>query len=642
MSRASNLDPAGKPVSPANPVPPGADNPWPKEVPPADRRLVQKVCLWLALAVWAVFGQTLWYGFVNYDDDKYVYENPVVERGLTLDGIRWSFTHTVAENWHPLTVMSLMLDTDFYGANPGGYHLTNVVLHTAAVILLFLVLKEMTGALWPSAFVAAVFAIHPLRVESVAWIAERKDVLSGVFFMLTLLCYVKAVKWQVTATETGPASSSSSSRFTLHASRYYWLAVVFFALGLMSKPMLVTLPFVLLLLDYWPLQRFNTSTLQRLLGQKIPFFVLSAAACVVALATQQAIIGKSPLAFRVENALISYVTYLAQMFWPHGLAVLYPYPTHALPPAEVAGAGALLALISAAVFLWRDRRPWLLVGWLWYLVMLLPVIGLVQVGQQAHADRYTYLPQIGLFILLAWGAVDVSRGWRWQRPVLRTAAGLALAGLMVAACIQTAHWKDGVSLWTHTLACTSANETAHNNLGLALADQGQLDDAIQHYEIALKLKPDYADAQNNLGNALVTQGKPADAIPHYQRALQINPHFAKAQCDLGVALASEDKGAEALAAFEHAVQLDPDFVDGQYNLGLALMMQERWPEALTHLQRAVQLKPDYAVARLNLGVALHHEGHPDEAIAEVQQAFNLATQQGNAAVAEKARQMLSP
>ncbi len=504
-------------------------------------------------------------------------------------------------------------------------------------------LRHITGSLWRSAFVAAVFAVHPLRAESVAWVSERKDVLSAFFFLLTLLCYAKAVtsgEWRVTRERrAGDKAEAIASPVTRHPSLFYWLAVLCFALGLMSKPMLVTLPFVLLLLDYWPLNRsaecgvrsaesasnaegrmknaevagFSCQlpsaakqsreglTLIPLVLEKIPFFVLSAAACVVALATQKAIIGKSPLAFRIENALISCVTYLGQMFWPHGLAVLYPYPRHALPLAAVPGATALLALISAAVFLGRDQRPWLLVGWLWYLVMLVPVIGLVQVGQQAHADRYTYLPQIGLYILLAWGAVDFCRSWRWQRPVLRSAAGLALAGLMVAACIQTAHWKDSVSLWTQTLACTSANETAHNNLGLALADQGQLTEAIQHYELGLKLKPDYADAQNNLGNALVTQGKPAEAIPHYQRALQINPHFAKAQCDMGVALASEEKGAEALAAFEHAVQLDPDFVDGQYNLGLALMMQGRWPEALAHLQRAVQLKPDYAVARLNLG-----------------------------------------
>ncbi len=591
------------------------------------------------MAVWAVFGQTLRYGFVDYDDHLYVYDNPVVQKGLTWDGIGWSFTHTVAGNWHPLTIVSFMLDAGFCGARPAGYHLTNVILHTVAVILLFLALNAMTGALWRSAFVAAVFAIHPLRVESVAWVAERKDVLSAVFFMFTLLCYAKAVtrnKGQVTGTSIAPASFLS--RVTCHLSPFYWLAVVFFALGLMSKPMLVTLPFVLLLLDYWPLQRFNASTLQRsntptlqrsitptlqrLLIEKTPFFVLSAAACVATLLAQQAVIVASPLSLRISNALVSCVTYLGQMFWPGALVVLYPLPKDGLPPGSVAGAGLLLALISAGVFRWRARCPWLLVGWLWFLGMLIPVIGLVQVGQQAHADRYTYLPQIGLYLALAWGAADLCGAWRWRRIVLGSAAAAALAGLMVAACAQTRYWKDSASLWTHTLAITPANETAHNNLGLALAEQGQLAEAIQHYQRALQLKPDYAAAHNNLGVALADQGKLAEAIAHYQQALQLNPGYPEAHNNLGFALAAEGKTGEAVPHYQRALELKPDYADAHLNFGIALAAQGK-PEAIQEYERAIQLKPDYAEAYENLGVALAGQKQWADAVRDFERAIQL-------------------
>jgi tetratricopeptide (TPR) repeat protein len=625
------------------------------------------VCVLLALAVWAVFGQTLRYGFVDYDDHLYVYDNPVVQKGLTWDGIGWSFTHTVAGNWHPLTIMSFMLDAGFCGGRPAGYHLTNVILHTVAVILLFLAIKAMTGALWRSAFVAAVFAIHPLRVESVAWVAERKDVLSGVFFALTLWAYVRYVQ-----KSTVPAAASTFQRFTLHASRFYWLAVVCFALGLMSKPMLVTLPFVLLLLDYWPLnrsakcevrsaefpsphpdplpshpmgaergkrasrqdasvriRRFSTTSLRgrastwnRLLVEKIPFFVLSAAACVATLVAQQSIIVASPLSLRISNALVTCVTYLGQMFWPGALAVLYPFPKDGLPLGPVAGAGLLLALISAGVFLLRGRRPWLLVGWLWYLGMLIPVIGLVQVGQQAHADRYTYLPQIGLYVALVWGAVDLCGGGRWQRVGLGLTAGAALAGLMVAACAQTRYWKDSVSLWTHTLAIAPANETAHNNLGLALAEQGQLAEAIQHYQRALQLKPDYAAAHNNLAVALVSQGKLAEAIAHYQRALQLNPDYAEAHNNLGFALATEGMTGEAISHYQRALELKPDYADAHMNLGVALAGLGN-PEAIREYERAIQLKPDYAEAYENLGIALAERKQTAEAVQYFERAIQL-------------------
>jgi hypothetical protein len=493
------------------------------------------LCLLLALAVGAVFSQTLWYGFVNFDDDYYVYENPNITQGFNLHQVGWAFTHLDGPaEWLPVTALSRMLDWQLYGRQAGGHHLTNLLLQAANAILLFLLLRKMTGALWRSAFVAAVFAIHPLRVESVAWISERKDVLSGLLFMLTLLCYVKAVKWRVTATETRPASTPS--RFTLHASRCYWLAVLLFALGLMAKPMLVTVPFVLLLLDYWPLQRFNALTLQRLLVEKIPFFALSAAACVATLVAQHDVIAKWPLSLRVENALVSCCVYLGQMVWPAGLAIVYPYPTQGLAFGETAGAGALLLLISAGAFLWRVQRPWLLAGWLWYLGMLVPVMGVVQVGEQARADRYTYLPQIGLYILVAWAAVELCSPWRWRRVVLGTAAGVVLAGLMAAAYVQTGYWKDSISLWTHTLGCTSGSYMAHYDLGHALAAQGQSKAAMEEYARAIQIEPDDADARISLGSLLSDEGKQADALPHFQQALDLatargNAAFAESTRD---------------------------------------------------------------------------------------------------------------
>ena len=354
------------------------------------------VCLGLVAVTWAVFGQTLAHDFVNFDDHVYVYENPLVVRGLSTEGIIGAFTHTHARNWHPLTTISHMLDCQLYGLNAGGHHLTNVILHTISVLLLFLVLKQMTGALWQSAFVAALFAIHPLHVESVAWIAERKDVLSAVFFMLTLAAYARY------------ARAPSAPR--------YLLVALLFACGLMSKPMLVTLPFVLLLLDYWPLGRLGGqksevgSRLRRLITEKIPLFALSALSCIATLLTQRqgpSAIDQLPFLWRLNNTFVSYVTYIWQMLWPARLAVFYPHPNDRLPLVEVTVAIAFLVGVSLLIIYLRRTKPYLVTGWFWYLGMLVPVIGLVQVGEQAHADRYTYLPQIGLYIMIAWTVGDL-------------------------------------------------------------------------------------------------------------------------------------------------------------------------------------------------------------------------------------------
>ena len=465
-----------------------------------DRWLVPGVCIFLAAIIWVVFGQTLHHEFVNYDDLGYVYDNPAVTHGLTLQGIEWAFTHSVRANWHPLTMLSHMLDCRFYGLNAGGHHLTSLLLHTATAVLLFLVLRRMTGFLWRSAFVAAVFAIHPLRVESVAWVSERKDVLSGLFFMLTVGAYGRYV-------EKSKVQDPRSKVF-------YGLALVFFALGLMSKPMLVTLPFVLLLLDYWPLGRVSrlhsvparqasdkyqvsgpdshvmhnasriTPQISHLLLEKAPLFGLAVASGVVTLYAQRGAIQsfeQISLPLRVGNALMSYVIYLGQMFWPSGLAVLYPFAAEDVGVSGVVLSLVLLAGISAGAFVLRRRR-YFLTGWLWYLIMLVPVIGLVQVGAQARADRYTYLPQIGLYLLLTWAAADLCTGWRHRRAVLGGGATVILVALIFCARVQTSYWRNSESLWAHTLACTSDNFIAQNGLGATLLQKGKLDEAITHYQ----------------------------------------------------------------------------------------------------------------------------------------------------------------
>lgn len=485
------------------------------------------ICIMLAGTVWGVFGQTLRYGFVNYDDNRYVYENPAIERGVTTEGLHWVLTHPHVGNWHPLASLSHMLDVELYGLHPGGHHLTSVLLHMATVILLFLVLRSMTGSIWRSAFIAAVFAIHPLRVESVAWISERKDVLSGLFFMLTLGAYLRYV------------------RRPFSAGRYV-LVLFLFALGLLSKPMLVTLPFVLLLLDFWPLGRlkftpsFSAQNVKRILLEKIPFLLLSAVFCGTTVwAQQQAVISNARLSvpWRLGNALCSYATYIRQTFFPAGLTVFYPHPNTALPLWQIAVSLIVLIGISLAVLILCKKRPYLLVGWLWYAGMLIPVIGIMQVGEQAHADRYTYLPQIGLIILLTWMVTDLSERWPHRHLLRGGAAALILTTLLSGAFFQTTCWQNSQTLWRHALAHTTDNSRAHNNLGFALAAQEKLAEASEQFRSALRIRPDLANARNNLGVVLAAQGKFAEAIDQYRLALAINPDFAKARSNLNIARA---------------------------------------------------------------------------------------------------------
>ena len=648
--------PSGTPVSPTGEMPGLADSRSlkPKSRPAGlnDCWTVPGVCIFLAAVIWVVFGQTLGHEFVNYDDDFYVYENPEVARGLTLKGIVWAFTHVHSFNWHPLTWISHMLDCQFYGLSPGGHHLTNILLHTATVILLFLVLRRMTGFLWRSAFVAAVFAIHPLRVESVAWVAERKDVLSGLFFMLTIGAYVRYVQRRLKVegreSRAQAVPALDSRLWTLD----YYLVVLFFALGLMCKPMLVTLPFVLMLLDYWPLERVTSdkwrvtrfripvpqlSSLNHLLLEKLPLLGLAVASGVVTIFAQTDAIQsfeQISLSLRVGNALISYVAYLGQMFWPLGLAVLYPFTAGGVGVSEVVLSLGLLAGISTGVFVLRRRRPYFLTGWLWYLIMLAPVIGIVQVGAQARADRYTYLPQIGLYLLLTWAAADLCAGWRHRRVVLGGLSTVILVALIFCARAQTSYWRNSESLWTHTLVCTSDNFIGQNGLGNALLKKGSVDEAIAHFQRALQIKPDYVEAHNNLGNALFKKGNVEEAITHYQKAQQIKPDYADIRNNLAVALAKVHgdyantlvqmgRDDEAIGEFRKALELFPDFADARHGLALILLQKGQVDEAIAQFQKIQEQYPDNAMAYFDLGNACFQNGQMDEAVAYYQRALKI-------------------
>jgi tetratricopeptide (TPR) repeat protein len=559
------------------------------------------VCVALAAITFAVFGQTLGHEFVNFDDETYVSKNPMVTPGLTGPGIVWAFLGVRSSNWHPLTWLSHMLDCELYGLHPAGHHLTNVLLHTATVIALFLLLRQMTGALWRSAFVAAVFAIHPLRVESVAWVAERKDVLSGLFFMLTLAAYVRYARrpWS-------PAR--------------YGLVLLLFALGLLCKPMLVTLPVVLLLLDYWPLQRAEPAG--KLMLEKLPLLALSAASCIVTLAAQSKAIQSAEtfsLPLRLENALVSCMIYLGQMVWPVGLVVFYPYPRHGFPLWEVALAGALLVGFSALAWLQRRKRPWLMVGWAWYLVMLLPVAGIIQVGMQAHADRYTYLPQIGIYAAVAWWAAE----WRISRAAFGALMAAVVGALMAGSRQQTAYWQDSETLWTRALACTSDNTVAEFNFGSTLLLEGKVDQAITHYQNALNIDSDFADARCSLGNAYSQKGKPDEAMVQYLLALRINPALPSVHNNLGTILVKKGQADKAIAEFRNALQINPDFPEARHNLGNALLQKGDVDGAITQYRAALDADPDYPEAHNALGDALLQQGKLDQAITEFRRALSL-------------------
>jgi len=572
-----------------------------------------KIYLFLILATLAVYSQTLHFDFVNFDDPDYVTNNSHVRQGITANGIEWALTSGEAANWFPVTRLSHMLDVQLFGLSAGLHHLSNVLFHIFATLLLFAFLNRATGARWPSAFVAFVFALHPLHVESVAWVSERKDVLSAFFWFLALWAYVRY------AERPGPSR--------------YLLVLLAFCLGLMSKPMIVTLPLVMLLLDVWPLRRRSW-----LLREKLPFFALSLGAAIATYAVQSSAGAAEALqialGLRIENALVSYLLYIVKMFIPQGLAVFYPYPPN-FPMWQVAIAAIALACVSAWV-LWRFRtQPYLAVGWLWYLVTLVPVIGLVQVGAQARADRYTYVPMVGLAIMLAWGAADVTRRWPGARLAIVALAAVACAACMALTWRQVEYWRNSESQFQHAVDVTSGNYVAEHNLGNALMEQpGRLPEAIQHLEAAVRIKPDSARAHSDLGSAL---SKLPDRLPRviveYQLAVRYSPGSAIPHYNLGNALAAAGRLPEALAEWETAIQLDPSYAprlkqgmaEAHNNLGVGLAgAPGSLPEAISHFEAAVRLAPDYADAHYNLGLALSNiHARLPEAISELETAQRL-------------------
>jgi tetratricopeptide (TPR) repeat protein len=573
------------------------------------------ICVFLVAISVAVFGQTVRYQFVNFDDDLYVYNTPAIQAGITLKGIAAAFTSQHAHNWHPLATISHMLDCQLYGLHAGGHHATNVVLHAIAVLLLFWALQQMTGALWRSALVAALFAVHPLHVESVAWVSERKDILSAVFFFLMLYAY-------------------SSYARAPSVIRYLAVAALFVA-GLMSKPMLVSAPIILLLLDYWPLRRFEQSSLiggrakasesdnqrrktRRLFLEKVPLVVLSIVACILTFVLQKRAAGAIPplpFLWRFQNAVLSYVIYIWKTLWPTRLAVFYPHPNDTLALWEVISAILLLLAITASTIVFRKQRPYLLTGWFWYLVMLLPVIGIIQVGEQGHADRYTYLPHIGLFMAVVWFAVDVATV---RRSKLRVAVTAAVAALIIlalawAAFNQTSYWRNSETLWKHALAVTSDNDIAHNNLGYLCNDRGELDEAISHFESAARIRsakkdPHYnlasAFVQMNLGDALARKGKPDDAMVHYDEAIRLQPDYGDAYFNRGTVLFATGHIDEAIADLTKALEIHPNDTDAHTSLGNALLQKGSPREAIAQYLTALALVPKDPHSRNNVAWVL--------------------------------------
>ena len=557
------------------------------------------------LAYWPMLGHDF---IIYYDDGEYVANNPHIQAGLTMKTVRWAFTAVRAANWHPLTWISHAADCGLYNTYPGGHHLTSLMIHAANVFLLFLLLSLMTGYYWRSALVAALFAVHPLHVESVAWVAERKDLLSTFFLLLTMLAY-----WRY-------AGKPSTGR--------YLPVFAAFALGLLSKPMLVTLPFVLLLLDYWPLGR--KARWPSLVLEKIPLMVLAAASCVmtvIAQGTKNALgsLQEFSLGVRIANALVGYVTYLWKTVWPHNLALMYPHPGADLAMWKTAASAILLIGISLLVFSLRRKKPYLTVGWLWFLGMLVPVIGLVQVGGQAIADRYTYMPLTGIFIMVVWVVSDYARGKK--AAMLAPAVGIAvLLVLGIVTRIQVGYWQDGETLFQHALDCTSDNYVMEDCLGRTLAGEGKFDEATVHYRAAMKIDPSYPPAHNNLGMVLAVQGGFDEGIREIREAIRLNPRFAVAHYNLAKALTLKGDVEQAITEYKEALSIRPDDANSHNNLGSIYAEQGRGKQAEDEFRAALHIDPSLVEAHTSLSSVLHKQDRLDEAIREIKIALNLDPQ----------------
>jgi tetratricopeptide (TPR) repeat protein len=573
-------------------------------------RLELGICLFLIVACVTVYWQVGHHDFVRYDDNAYITENPNVQAGLTLKGSHWAFTTFHAANWHPVTWLSHMVDCQLFGLKPGMHHVVNLLFHIANSLLLFLVFRRMTGAIWQSGFVAGLFALHPLHVESVAWVAERKDVLSTFFWLLTMYAYIGFVE-----------------RRTLVR---YLLIVPPFVLGLMSKPMLVTLPFVLLLMDYWPLRRLHLKQMSRqkchsttgrysvltLVWEKVPLLALSTLSSLVTLHAQHvsgAISSLETLSLniRIANAIVSYAKYVGKTIWPSRLAVFYPHP-ESLPVWQVIGAGSLLGLLSFMVLSKGKRLPFLAFGWFWYIGTLVPVIGLVQVGRQAMADRYTYVPLIGLFIMLAWGITEFMSKWRFRVTVLAFFTGVLFLSLMISTWVQVNHWKDTVALFRHAANATHRSYMAHVNLGTALAEQGNYEEALEHLNKAVQFGPDHPETHFELANALADHGNLEKAISHFYKAVQLKPDHLYAHYNLGVFLTRQGRLEEAFSHYSEALRIKPNCADAHSGLGTVLAKQGNYQEAIHHFRQALRISPGHQDAQKNLQQAMAFQDRLNE------------------------------
>jgi len=577
------------------------------------------VCLLLIAAVLGVYGPVVGHDFINFDDPEYITENHRVRAGLTPGNLLWAMTATEHSNWHPLTWMSHMLDVDLFGIDPGMHHLVSVLIHSVNAVLIFYTLWKLTGGFWQSAFVAALFALHPLHVESVAWAAERKDLLSTFFGFAAI--------WRYSLYVSDPGIKK------------YAAVLFYFTLSLMSKPMLVTLPFLLLLLDRWPLQRIgpDAQRMLHLLGryppavglvaEKIPFFILSVLSCTVTLMAQQAgsavmSLDRLPFYVRLAHTPIAYMGYIKKTIWPVDLGVFYPHPGIS-PGWAVACALLLIAAISFLAAVYRKSYPFFLIGWLWFLGLLVPVIGLVQVGSQGMADRYTYVPLTGIFIILTWGISAVTRRWRGRDLILSLFALAVVASCAVMSRQQVSYWSDSIALYQHALQVTSGNYSVHNNLGIAYENKGRLAEAAYHYTQSLEIKPDYDKAMGNLANVLMAQGKIFAAVALYRHALQIRPDSAKSHNNLAVALIRQGDLGQGVHHFKKALELDPEYAKAYYNYGNALANSGRTEDAIFHFKTAVRINPFFAKAYNNLGVALVLSGKPIEAIPHYGRALSI-------------------
>ncbi len=568
------------------------------------------ICLSLTLSILTVYWQLKDCDFAGYDDELYVTENKNVQAGLTFKGIRWAFTTFHAGNWHPLTWLSHMLDCEIYGLNPMGHHWTNLQLHIVNTLLLFFILQKMTGATWKSAFVAAFFALHPLHVESVAWVAERKDVLSTFFGMLTILAYIRYV--------------TKSNFFR------YFLVFILLSLGLMAKPMLVTLPFVLLLLDFWPLERlryhshhqssnFQAFNLFHLIREKVPLFIPVAISSVLTILAQKEVgalysFETLPVKTRIANTFVSYVNYMVKAIWPQKLAVFYPYPFEMLSLWQIFWSVLLIAGLSFLTIRMLNQYKYVAVGWFWYLGTLVPVIGLLQVGAQGMADRYTYIPFIGLFIIVTWGISDLLKKWHYSKIVLAVFAIIVIFAFSTRSYFQTIHWKNSAAVFDNAIKVTDYNWVAYNNLGLALMRDGQAKEAVFYYKKALQIKPGYLTALHNLGIAFFQIGKLEEALSYYSEALKIDPEHAEIHNHIAIILATQGKLEKAVQHYTKALFIDPELAGAHYNLANVLVAQEKLEKAILHYESVIKKDPEHFNAHYNLGCLLLNQKKNKDAV----------------------------